>query len=51
MDGALLAMFIPDLKPIPDDVKSSATTGREIKKVPVETGTFVRQVANEQSGI
>ena len=51
MGGALLATFVPDLKPIPDDVKPSATIGREIKAVLVESGTFVRQVENEQSGL
>lgn len=47
----MLATFILDLKPNPDDVKPSATVGREIKPVLVETGTFVRQVVNEQSGL
>jgi hypothetical protein len=51
MGGAWPARFVPDLKPIPDDVKPSATTGREIIEVLVESVTFVRQVANEQSSL
>ena len=49
MGGALPATLVPDLKPTPDDPKPPATTGREIMEVLVESGTFVRQVANEQS--
>lgn len=45
------ARIVPELKPVPDDARPSATTGREIIEVLVEFGTFVRQVANEQSSL
>jgi hypothetical protein len=51
MGDALLMMFVPDLKSIPDDMRPSASIRREIKKVLVGSGSFVRQVDNEQSGL